>query len=86
MVRGRFPSNESDDVAQKQKEKLLTIAEFPQLAFLTWNRASETIPEEEAFLLYERNWRYVEPDKMTDRETTMVAYLTQKYGHGVLNV
>ena len=36
-------------------------AEFPELALLVWNRdPTRAIPAEEAFALYERNWRHVD--------------------------
>ncbi len=64
----------------------LKIDEYPQLALLAWNRAVREIDEDEAFALYERNWRFVEVDRLTPHEADLIARLTQQYGNGVLNV
>lgn len=65
---------------------LLTIDDYPQLALLAWNRAVREITGEEAFALYERNWRWVEPATLTAEEAALIERLTREHGHGVLNV
>jgi hypothetical protein len=42
-------------------ELIVHLPDFPQLRDLAWNRTDEYIPANEAFQLYERNWRFVEP-------------------------
>lgn len=64
----------------------LKIDEYPQLALLAWNRAVREIDEEEAFALYEHNWRFVDVEHLLPQEAALIARLTQEYGHGVLNV
>lgn len=64
----------------------LNIDEYPELKLLAWNRALRKIEEEEAFFLYERNWRFVNLENLTDKEQKMIDYLTMKYGGGVMNV
>ncbi|RRI05876.1 hypothetical protein EH240_04880 [Mesorhizobium tamadayense] len=60
-------------------------AEFPQLQALAWNRdAARPIPAEEAFALYERNWRFVDQKRLTQREKLLIRKLADKFGHGIL--
>jgi len=57
--------------------------DFPELALLVWNGdPTRPISPEEAFNLYENNWRFVEPAKMCRAEKELVAELTKKFGHG----
>lgn len=65
---------------------VLRIDDFPQLALLAWNRASRNIDGEEALALYERNWRFVDTEKLTAPEAALIRRLTDQYGHGVLHV
>lgn len=62
------------------------IDDFPQLTILTWNRAVRDISCEEAFSIYERNWRFVDVDHLTEAEAALIQRLTDQYGRGVLNV
>lgn len=64
----------------------LKIDEYPQLALLAWNRTIREINEEEAFALYENNWRFVDVEHLIPHEADLIARLIQQYGHGVLNV
>jgi hypothetical protein len=60
-------------------------AKFPQLQALAWNRdTARPIPAEEAFALYERNWRFVDQERLTVREKLLVRKLADKFGHGIL--
>ena len=59
--------------------------EFPELAMLLWNRdVARPLTPEEAFELYERNWRYVDTNRMTIKEWDLVESLREHYGKGVL--
>ena len=59
--------------------------EYPELGLLAWNRdVARAIPAEEAFRLYERNWRHVHKEGMTYKERGLVADLVQQFGHGVM--
>lgn len=63
------------------------IGDFPQLRLIAWNRnPADAITGEEAFALYEANWRFVDEAAMTPRERTTVARLTRDYGNGILHV
>lgn len=62
-------------------------AEFPELKALAWNRdVARPISAEEAFQLYERNWRHVNADRLTPEEAKLIRDLTDQFGGGVLLV
>ena len=66
-------------------ESRATPAEFPELKMLAWNRdAMCPIPAEEAFALYERNWRFVDQQRLTARERQLIHGLAKQFGRGVL--
>nr|WP_245305215.1 hypothetical protein [Rhizobium leguminosarum] len=44
------------------------------------------MPAGEAFALYERNWRFVDTGRPTERETQLIRDLAAAYGKGVLLV
>ena len=64
----------------------IKIDDYPQLALLAWNRAIRVIDAEEAFALYEGNWRFVDQATLTPAEAALIRTLTDQFGHGVLNV
>ena len=58
-------------------------AEFPELALLVWNRdPTRAIPAEEAFALYERNWRHVDREHMAPAGADLVRELANALGYG----
>jgi hypothetical protein len=65
---------------------VVRIADFPQLRDLAWNRADEFITAREAFQLYERNWRFVEPERLEPHERALLDRLKDQFGRGVLLV
>lgn len=65
----------------------LTIGDYPQLALLAWSRLpGDVITAEEAFGLYESNWRFVDPEQLIDQERLLIENLTETCGHGLMNV
>lgn len=64
---------------------VIRIRDYPQLSDLAWNRTDEFIPANEAFKLYERNWRFVEPERLEAREQELIDRLKDEYGGGVIN-
>ncbi len=62
------------------------IDDYPQLAVLAWNRVVHEVTGEEAFALYEHNWRFVDTVRLAPHEAALIERLTKQYGHGVLNV
>lgn len=71
---------------ESKMEEYLSIDDYPQLALLGWNRKVRKIAQEEAFALYEANWRFVEQSEMTVDERLLVKRLMEDYGRGVMNV
>jgi len=60
-------------------------ADFPELKMLAWNRdPARPINADEAFALYERNWRFVDQGNLTTKESLLIQQLTQAFGHGML--
>jgi hypothetical protein len=64
----------------------LNVDDYPQLALLAWSRVLREITEEDAFALYERNWRFVDVDALTAAERSFIDKMTDRYGKGVMNV
>jgi len=65
----------------------IQLTDYPQLQFIAWNRQKDDfIEEEEAFSLYERNWRWVEKASLSVNERELIERLTRVFGNGVLNV
>ena len=67
-------------------EELIEIAAYENLAALCWNRRDRYLGAEEAFRLYERNWRLVDTRNMKPAERVLLERLAARYGNGVLNV
>ena len=65
----------------------LKIGDYPQLALLAWSRRpDDVITAEEAFGLYESNWRFVDHKLLDDQERELIDGLMETYGHGLMNV
>jgi hypothetical protein len=45
--------------------EMINVDEYPELALLAWNRLVRHIRAEDAFSLYEDNWRFIVPEKLT---------------------
>jgi len=67
-------------------DALVEIAAYENLAALCWNRRDRYLGAEEAFRLYERNWRLVDQRRMKPAERALIERLAARYGNGVLNV
>ena len=68
------------------QETVIVVDDYANLKSLCWNRAERYLAAEEAFHLYERNWRHVDRKNMSDAEAALIARLKERYGNGVLNV
>lgn len=64
---------------------LVEVAAYENLAALCWNRRDRYLGAEEAFRLYERNWRLVDQRRMKPAERALIERLAARYGNGVLN-
>ena len=67
-------------------DELVEIAAYENLKGLCWNRTARYLGAEEAFRLYERNWRFVDTGRMTPAERALIDHLVQRFGNGVLHV
>lgn len=65
---------------------ILCIDDYPELALVAWNRAVRHIAGDEALALYESNWRFIDRNAMTPKESALVERLVHQYGHGLLHV
>src|SRR6185295_2698944 len=63
------------------EEELIEIAAFENLAALCWNRRDRYLGAEEAFRLYERNWRLVDTRNMKPAERALIERLAARYGN-----
>ena len=65
----------------------IDISCCPQLQMFLWNRKNIIeLEDKEALSLYEANWRFIEPEKMTPEERDVLDQLIYTVGNGVLNV
>jgi hypothetical protein len=64
---------------------VVRVADYPQLRDLAWSRTDELIGAKEAFQLYERNWRFIEPGRLDERERALIARLKSEFGGGEIN-
>ena len=81
----------SDDLFPRKlygflEREIIEVDHFPSLKLLCWNRHTRLLTRKEAFDLYERNWRHVDANAMTELERQLVNELKNEYGQGVLNV
>ena len=67
------------------QEVVLDIDMWPVLRELAWNRAGRWIAAEDALALYERNWRFVEPARLSKEEAGLIDRLKDRHGGGVFN-
>jgi hypothetical protein len=64
---------------------VVRLADYPQLRDLAWNRVDEFIPATEAFQLYERNWRLLDPQTLDEGERRLIARLKAEFGNNEIN-
>ena len=58
-------------------------AQFPELRNLVWNRdPARPIDADDVFALYERNWRFIDRERLSDEEALLIRELTETFGHG----
>ncbi|MGH8649637.1 MAG: hypothetical protein ACREUP_10085 [Burkholderiales bacterium] len=66
-------------------DALIEIAAYENLEALCWNRRDRYLGAEEAFHLYERNWRLVDRRRMKPAERALIERLAARYGKRVIN-
>jgi len=63
------------------------VGDYPGLRELAWQtRAGTRISETEALNLYERGWRHLDRDALSDAEKLFIQHLADAYSHGALLV
>ncbi len=61
--------------------------DYPELAGLVWNGdPARPITPDEALSLYERNWRFVDRERLTEGEAALIRRLVATVGNGHLLV
>lgn len=68
------------------RETVIAVDDYENLKALCWNRSERYLAAEEAFRVYERNWRHVDHKRLSNAERALIAGLRDRYGNGVLNV
>jgi hypothetical protein len=66
-------------VIQAEQKEIL-FADFPELDKLCWNEHGPTIPADDAYRLYVRNWDFVQRGLMDAREFALVRSLNARFG------
>ena len=62
---------------------LIVPKDFPELQMLAWNRdPARPIERDVAFALYERNWRFIDAQKLTLSEAQLIKDLADEFGRG----
>lgn len=57
-------------------------ARYPQLKLLCWNRRSPLLSAADAWSLYERNWRFIEPGQFEPVERQLIDRLALRFSAG----
>jgi hypothetical protein len=66
---------------------MIAVADYPQLRDAAWFIADDAkFTDQEALAFYERNWKYIEEDKLQPHEQALINRLINEVGHGILNV
>jgi hypothetical protein len=67
-------------------ERVVRVTDYPMLRDLLWTgRRRELLQAREAFNLYERNWRFVNPAELTTDERALIERLRRRYGDGLVH-
>lgn len=75
-----------DELQDFLAERVVRVADYPMLRDLLWTgRRREFLPAQEAFDIYERNWRFVNPAELVDAEKALIERLRRRFGGGLLN-
>ena len=67
------------------QDVVIDLHAWPTLRELAWSRKDRWIPAADALALYERNWRHVEPARLTSEEAALIDRLKSRFGGGVLH-
>ena len=82
-----FASRQPGFVAMLTKlldAETIEVGRYPQLKLLCWNRRNQFLTAQDAWSLYERNWRFVEPDQLEPPERQLIETLSSRFGAGIM--
>ncbi|AWK42464.1 hypothetical protein GPY51_01065 [Photorhabdus laumondii subsp. laumondii] len=66
---------------------MVKIADYPQMKNYAWYLAEDIeLTDRDALAFYERNWKYIEEDKLGLQERQLIERLIHEQGNGFLNV
>lgn len=72
------------ELARFLANEVIDVREYPELAFLCWNRVDRFLSAREAFALYGRYSRFVDATRLSTRERALIDRLAQRYGRNPL--
>ncbi len=72
-------------LAKLLNSESVEVGRYPQLKLLCWNRRSRFLTVQDAWSLYERNWRFVEPNKLEPPERQLIDILCSRFGGGIMH-
>ena len=70
-------------LSQFLDRETVDVEAFPQLKLLCWHRRDRQLSAEDAWNLYERNWRFVEPAQLRPDEKRLIDTLAARFGGGL---
>ncbi len=63
-------------------DSVIAVADYPQLQFLCWSRRTPFITARDAWSLYDRNRRFVDPAGLAPAEAALLERLNRRFGEG----
>ena len=67
-------------LAETLDATVVDVDRYPQLKLLCWNQRAHYLAAEDAWSLYERNWRFVDPDRLEPAEHALIELLSARFG------
>lgn len=67
------------------QHEIIRVDAYPNLAMLCWNRDLRYMAREDAFKLYERNWRLLDAKSLDEHESALIRELKDEFGRGLIN-
>lgn len=65
-------------------EQKINGLNYPELCWVLWDHKDKNVSEEQAFYAYEKNFRFLDIERMDDGERAFFNKLMNKFGRGVL--
>lgn len=64
--------------------QMIDREQYPELDLIMWDRADRYVTPQDALHLYETRWRFVDKERLCNKEKTLIRKLTDDHGHGVM--